>query len=156
MIKTNSPLVCPLCFFINFAVLGLCATTVLPFTRRSQGSTHGFRPLSTQRRFTSRKSIRSNCFRPQLRLYDPCTHINVSSSKILAHYTENEHFPPPIPRSLLSAAPCDIVIRHGHSKSLGPRSNFALPRVVKSINVHYLRLAPFTRSIDVVWMSDLN
>ena len=52
------------------------------------------------------------CFRPQLRLYDPCIRTNVSSSKILAHYAENEHFPPPIKRPLLVEAPCDIVIGH--------------------------------------------
>ena len=46
-------------------------------------------------------------FRPQLRLYDPCIRTNVSSSKILAHYAENEHFPPPIKRPLLVEAPCD-------------------------------------------------
>ena len=39
-----------------------------------------------------------NFFRPQLRLYDPCIRTNVSSSKILVHYAENEHFPPPINR----------------------------------------------------------
>ena len=77
-------------------------------------------------------------FRPQLRLYDPCTHTNVSSAKILAHYAENEHFPPPIPRSLLHAAPCDIVVRHGRGIGLGPRSNFTLPGVVQSINVYHL------------------
>ena len=60
-----------------------------------------------------------NFFRPQLRLYDPCTRTNVSFSKILTHYAENEHFPPPIPRSLLSAAPCDIVIGHGRERGLG-------------------------------------
>ena len=48
-----------------------------------------------------------NFFRPQLRFYDPCSRTNVSSSKILAHCTENEHFPPPVPRPLLSA---DLVI----------------------------------------------
>ena len=79
-----------------------------------------------------------NFFRPQLRLYDPCTRTNVSSSKILAHYAENEHFPPQIPRSLLSLAPCDILTGHGRGRGLGPRSNFALSTVVQSINVHYL------------------
>ena len=49
-----------------------------------------------------------NFFRPQLKLYDPCTRKNVSSSKILAHYAKDEHFPPQVPRSLLSAAPCDF------------------------------------------------
>ena len=73
--------------------------------------------------------------RPQLKLYDPCTQTNVSSSKILTRYAGNEHFPPPIPRSLLSATPCDFVIRHGRGRGLGPGSNLALPRVVKSINV---------------------
>ena len=75
-----------------------------------------------------------NFFRPLLRLCDPCTRTNFSSSKILAHCVENEHFPPPIPRPLLSA---DLVIGHGRGRGLGPRSNFALPRVVQSINVHY-------------------
>ena len=59
-----------------------------------------------------------NFFRPQLRLCDPCTHTNVSSSKILSHYAENEHFPPQIPRSLLSAAPCDNQNRHSRGKGL--------------------------------------
>ena len=77
------------------------AITVLPFIRWSQGSTLGFRPLSTWRRFASRKSIQSEFFCPQLRLYDPCTSTNVSSWKILAHYAENEQFPLPIPSSLL-------------------------------------------------------
>ena len=77
-------------------------------------------------------------FRPQLRLYDPCTRTNVSSSKILAHYAENEHFPPPIPQSLLSVAPCDILTGHGRGRALGPRSNFAISTVIQSINVHYL------------------
>ena len=63
---------------------------------------------------------------------------HLSSSKILAHYAENEHFPPPISRSLLSAAPCDIEVGQGRGKGLDPRSNFALPRVVQSINVLYL------------------
>ena len=63
-------------------------------------------------------------------------------SKIFAHYAEDEHFPPPIPRSLLSAAPCDIVIDHGRGRSLGPRSNFALPRVVQSVSVHHLPHPP--------------
>ena len=75
-----------------------------------------------------------NFFRPQLRVYVPCTRTNVSSSKILAHYVEDEHFSPPIPRSLLSAIPCDIVIDHGRGRSLGPRSNFRLLKVVQSVN----------------------
>ena len=73
--------------------------------------------------------------RPQLSLYDPSTRTNFSSSKILAHYAENEHFPPPFLRSLLSAASCDIAIGRGRGKGLGSRSNFALPRVIQSINV---------------------
>ena len=72
---------------------------------------------------------------PQLSLYDPSTRTNVSSSKILVHYAENEHFPLPIPQSLLSVARCDIVIGHGRGRGLGPGSNFALPRVIQSINV---------------------
>ena len=60
---------------------------------------------------------------------------DISSSKILARYAGNEHFPAPIPRSLLSATPCDFVIRHGRGRGLGPGSNLALPRVVESINV---------------------
>ena len=77
-------------------------------------------------------------FRPQLRLYDPCTRTNVSSLKIVARYAENEHFPLLIPRSLLSLAPCDILTGHGRGRGLGQRSNFALSTVVQSINVHYL------------------
>ena len=70
-------------------------------------------------------------FRPQLTLYDPCTRTNVSFSKILAHYAENEHFAPPIPRSLFFTAPCDNVVGHGRRIGLGPRSNFTLPGVVQ-------------------------
>ena len=123
------------CFSLFWAFY---ATTVLPFIRRSQGCTLGFRPFPTRRPFAPRKSIRSKFFRPQLRLYDPCTRTNVSSSKILAHYAVNEHFPPPIPRSLLSLAPCDILTGHGCGRGLGQRSNFTLSTVVQSINVHYL------------------
>ena len=77
-------------------------------------------------------------FRPQLGLYDPCTHTNVSCTKILAHYAENEHFPLLIPRSLLYTALCDIVVGHGCGIGLDPRSNITLPGVVQSINVHHL------------------
>ena len=121
----------PLCFSVIFAVLGFFATTALPFIRRSEGSTNGFRPFPTRRQFASRKSIRLEIFWP-VKLYDPSTPTNVSSSKLLAHYAENEHFPPPIPRPLLAAASCDTVIGHGRGRGLGPRSNFALPRVVQS------------------------
>ena len=76
-----------------------------------------------------------NFFRSQLSLYDPSSRTNFSSSKILAHYAENEHFPPPFLRLLLSAASCDIAIGHGGGKGLGSRSNFVLPRVIQSINV---------------------
>ena len=75
-------------------------------------------------------------FRPQLRLYDPSTRTNVSSSIIPVHYAENEYFPPPIPRPLLSAASCDVVIGHSRRRGLGPRSNFALSGVVQSVS-HY-------------------
>ena len=131
---------CGRCAFSLFSLFWVFyAITVLPFIRQSQGSTHssfdhcqlgdGLHPENlSDRKF----------FRPQLRLYDPCTCTNVSSSKILAHYAENEHFPPLIPRSLLFAAPCDIVIRHGGRRRLDQRSNFTLPGVVKSINIHHL------------------
>ena len=72
-------------------------------------------------------------FCPQLRLYDPGTCTNVSSSKILVHYAEKEHFPLTIPPPLLSAASCDIRIGHGRERGFGPRSNLTLPRVVQSV-----------------------
>ena len=72
MIKTNLPLVCPLCFFVIFAVFSLFwafyATTVLPFIRRSQGCTLGFRPFPTRRPFAPRKSIRSEFFSPTVKV----------------------------------------------------------------------------------------
>ena len=79
-------------------------------------------------------------FRPQLSLYDPRTRTNSYSSKILVRYAENEHFPPPFLRSLLSAASCVIAIGHGRGKGLGSRSNFALPRVAQSVS--HLTLSP--------------
>ena len=122
-----------------FCCFGLFfATTVLPFRRRTQGSTYRFRPFPTRWRFASRKSIRSEILSP-VRIYDPGTPTNVSSSKILAHYAENENFPPPIPRPLLSAASCDLVIGQGRERGLDPRSNFALPRVVQSTPSYELK-----------------
>ena len=98
MIKTNLPLVCPLCFFVTFAVLGVL-----------------FHYCSSLHKTESRQHTRiSTAFNSelqlslQLRLYDPCIRTNVSFSKILTHYAENEHFPPPIKRPLLVEAPYDI------------------------------------------------
>ena len=115
------------CFSLFWAFY---ATAFLPFIRRSQD----FDRFQLGHRLRPENPSDRKFFRPQLRLYDPCTRTNVSSSKILAHYAENEHFPPPIPRSL----PCDILSGHGRGRGLGPRSNFALSTVVQSINVHYL------------------
>ena len=61
-------------------------------------------------------------FHPQLGLYDPCTRTNVSCTKILSHYAENEHFPLLIPRSLLYTALCDIVV--GLQNRLGPKVKY--------------------------------
>ena len=109
MIKTNSPLVCPLCFFVIFAVLGFFCHRCSPLHKtESRLPTRSINP-------SDRKFVR-----PELKLYDPCTRTNVSSSKILARFARNEHFPPPIPRSPLSATPCDFVIRHGRGRDLGP------------------------------------
>ena len=130
---------CPLCSFVIFAVLS--------FLCRYCSSLHKTEPRQHTRvstLFNSEAVLRPenpsdrNFFHPQVRLYDSCTHTNVSCSKILAHNAENEHFPPPILRSFLSAAARDNVIRHGLGRGLGPRSNFALPTVVQSINVHHL------------------
>ena len=139
MIKTNSPLVCPLCYFVIFAVLGFLCHRCSPFHKTESrlptrvSTVFNSKAVCVQKNPSDRKFVR-----PQLKLYDPCTRTNVSSSKILARYAGNEHFPPPIPPSLLSATPCDFVIRHGRGRGLGPGSNLAPPRVVKSINVHYL------------------
>ena len=94
--------------FRYFRCFGLFVP-LLFFIRRSQGSTLGFRPFPTRRRFASRKSIRSEFF---------------LSTSFFSFF-----FP------LLTAAFCDIAIGHGHGKGLGSRSNFALPRVIQSINV---------------------
>ena len=101
------------------------------------------------------QKIRSEFFS----LYDPCTRTNVSSSKILAHYAENERFPPPIARSLLSiASHADVrdkpknVCVGGYSfcgilwycdrttprKRLGPKVKFRATQRGTAINVHYL------------------
>lgn len=63
----NSPLVCLLCLMVIFAVWGCYATAVIPFIRRSQGCTLGFRPFPTLRRFASRKSTRSKNFSPTIK-----------------------------------------------------------------------------------------
>ena len=136
MIKTNSPLVCPLCFFVIFAVLGFLCHRCSPLHKtESKAAYKGFDRFQLEGGLRPENPSDRKFVRPQLKLYDPCTRTNVPSSKILARYAGNGHFPPPIPRSLLSATPCDFVIRHGRGRGLGPGSNLALPRVVKSINV---------------------
>ena len=118
---------CPLCLLVNDFFFQVVTSVRSSYTSHKPG----FRPFPTRRQFASRKSIRLEIFSP-VKLYDPSTPTNVSSSKILAHYAENEHFPPPIPQPLLAAASCDTVIGHGRGRGLGPRSNFVLPRVVQS------------------------
>ena len=139
MIKTNSPLVCPLCFFVIFAVLGfLCYHCSSLHMTESRLPTRVSTVFNSKAVCVQKIHPIGNLFAHRyLKLYVPCTRTNTSSSKILARYAGNEHFPPPIPRSLLSATPCDFVIRHGRGRGLGPGSNLALPRVVKPINVHY-------------------
>ena len=46
---------------------------------------------------------------------------NASIPKLLAHYTENERFPPAFPSSLPSTSAFDIKIGHCRGRSLGPR-----------------------------------
>ena len=55
-------------WFVIFVFWAFHATTDLPFIRRSQGSTLVFRPLSTRRRFVSRKSIRSEFLSPTVKV----------------------------------------------------------------------------------------
>ena len=137
---------CPLCFFVIFAVLGfLCHHCSLLHKTESRQHSRVSTVSNSEAVCVQKNPSDRNFFRPQLRLYDPCTRKNVSSSKFLTHYAEDEHFPPKIPRSLLSAAPYDFVIDHARGRSLGPRSNFALPRVVQSINVHHLPHPPSER-----------
>ena len=139
MIKTNLPLVCPLCFFVIFAVLGvLCHHCSSLHKTESRQHTRISTAFNSEAVCVQKIHPIGFFFRPQLRLYDPCIRTNVSFSKILAHYAENEHFPPPIKRPLLVEAPCDDVVGHCRGWGLGPRSNFALPGVVQSINVYHL------------------
>ena len=115
------------CVFSLFSLFwAFCATAVLPFIRRSQTAHKGFDRFQLEGGLRPENPSDRKFVRPQLKLYDPCTCTNVSSSKILTRYAGNEHFPPPIPRSLLSATPCDFVIRHGRVRGLGPGSNLAL------------------------------
>ena len=65
--------------------LKFCTCTVLPFVRWSQVSTLGFNRCQLGGGVRPENLADQNYFRPQLRLYDPCTRTNVSSSKILAH-----------------------------------------------------------------------
>ena len=119
MIKTNSPLVCLLCFFVIFTVLGfLCHHCSSHHKTESRQHTWVLNVFNSEAVCIQKIQPMGIFFHPQLRLYDPCTRTNVSSSKILTHYAENEHFPLLILRSLISVAPCDIVIRHGCRKGL--------------------------------------
>ena len=138
MIKTNSSLVCPLCFFVIFAVLGILCHHCSPFIRRSQGSTLGFQPFSTRRRFASRKSIWSEILSATVKALwslhpHKCLFFENPSTLRWKWAFSTVNF------TIASfCGPCDIVIGHGRGSGLGPRSNFALPRVVQSINGHYL------------------
>ena len=60
-IKTNSPLV-SVVLFRYFCRFGLLHHYCSSFIRRSQGSTHRFRPFSSRRQFVSRKSMRLEIF----------------------------------------------------------------------------------------------
>ena len=126
-------------FFWLFSLLwAFCATTVLPFIRRSQGSTLGFRPFPSRRRFASRKSIRSEIFSATVKALwslHPHKCLVFENPRALrwkwAFSTANS-------TTASLCTPCDIVIGHDRGRGLGPRSNFTRPRVVQSINVHYL------------------
>ena len=129
---------CVRCAFSLFSPFwGFRAGTVLPFIRRSQGSTLGFRPFPSRRRFASRKSFRSEIFLATVKalwslhphkclVFENPRTLRWKWAFSLANSTTASF-----------CAPCDIVIGHGRGRSLGPRSNFTRPRVVQSINVHY-------------------
>ena len=51
-------------------------------------------------------------FQPKLKHYVPSTLKHVWFLKIIARYTENEHFLPSIPRSLLWTRACDGVLTY--------------------------------------------
>ena len=133
MIKTNSLLVCLLCFFSIFAVLGFLCHYCSSLHKTESRQHTCFDRFQLGGGLRPENPSDQKFFRPQLRLYDPSTRTNFFSSKILAHYAGNEHFPPSFPWLLLSAASCDIAIGHGCGKGWWSRSNFALPRVVQSV-----------------------
>ena len=89
-------------------------------------------------RNSSRIMLKMSIFHPRFNDLFSLGHLVISYICYIAHYAENEHFPPPIQRSLLAGAPCYIMVGHCRGKGLGARSNFALPGVVQSINVYHL------------------
>ena len=105
---------CVRCAFSLFSLFwAFYAITVLPFIRRSQGSTLGFRPLSTRRRFASRKSVRSQIFSPTVKALwslHPHKCLFLKNPRALrwkwAFSTADS--------TISSLAPCDIVVGHGH------------------------------------------
>ena len=120
MIKTMLPCVCQLCIFVFFHCLWvLCHHCSSLHKMESRQHAQVSTVVNSEAVCVQKIRPMGNFFCPQLRLYDPCTRTNFSSSKILAHYAENEHFPPPIPRSLLYRAPCDVVVRHGNLMGMG-------------------------------------
>ena len=132
MIKTNLPRVCPLCFFIIFAVLGVVCHHCSSLHKTESRQHTWVSTVVNSKAVCVQKicPIRNFFAHSQGSMIFAPAQMSLPQ-KILAHYTENEHFPLPIPWSLLFTAPCDIVIWHGRGRVLGPRSNFMLPGVVQ-------------------------
>ena len=106
----------------DFCCFKLALPSLLSMSKDEvQGCTLRFRPWSTQRWFTPRKSSRSAFFSATLNDLRPLP-------KLLEHFAGNERFLPGFPSSLLSGYALNTQTGHGRERNLVTRSIFSLPQ----------------------------
>ena len=138
MIKTNSPLVCPLCFFVIFAVLGFSCRHCSSLHKTDSKQHTRISTVSISEAVCVQKILPIGNFSATVKAlwsFHPHKCLVFENPRTLrwkwAFFTANS-------TTASFCAPCDIVIGHGRGRGLGPRSNFTRPKVIQSINVHYL------------------